>query len=63
MSFEEIKEATMHMDPRDQKRLILEVIPQIWEKACDDLSCALKLKRLVDSEIMRPYDEIFMGGI
>jgi hypothetical protein len=41
----------------------MEVVPQVWHKACDDASCALKYKELVDKDIMRPYDESFMGGI
>jgi hypothetical protein len=63
MSFEEIKDAIIDMNAGDQKRLITEVIPLVWKNACDDVSCAVKLKHLVDSEIMRPYDEMLMGGI
>jgi hypothetical protein len=63
MNFEDIKDAIMDMNASDQKRLIMEVIPLLWESACDDITCALKLKQLVDSHIMRPYEEIFMGGI
>jgi len=63
MSFEEIKDTVMSLDEGDQKRLITEVVPQVWGRACDDPSCALKLKELVDRDIMRPYDEMFMGGI
>ncbi len=59
MGFEEIKDEIINMNASDQKRLITEVIPLVWESACDDLSCALKLKQLVDSEIMRPYDEMY----
>jgi glutamine synthetase adenylyltransferase len=60
MSFEEIKDRVMSMDETDQKRLITEVVPQVWERACDDTSCALKLKELVDRDIVRPYDEMPM---
>ena len=63
MGFEEIKTAIMNMDTNDRKRLIMEVVPQIWESACEDSACALKLKELVDMDIVRPYDEMFMGGI
>jgi hypothetical protein len=63
MDFEDIRDAIMDMDAKDQKRLITEVIPLLWERACDDPSCAVKLKQLVDREIMRPYDEMYMGGI
>jgi len=63
MGFDEIKAAIMTMDINDQKRLIMEVVPQMWESACEDPACALKLKELVDKDIIRPYDEMFMGGI
>jgi hypothetical protein len=63
MSFEEIRDSIMHMEKAEQKRLIMEVVPQLWGKACDDASCALKFRELVDKDIMRPYDEILMGGI
>ena len=63
MGFDEIKAAIMTMDTNDQKRLIVEVVPQMWESACEDPTCALKLKELVDKDIIRPYDEMFMGGI
>jgi len=63
MSFEEVKDFIMNMDTDDQKRLITEVVPEVWRSACDDVSCALKLKKLVDKDIVRPYDEIFMSGI
>ncbi len=63
MSFEDIKSLIMNLDAGDQKRLITEIVPQVWGKACDDPSCACKLKELVDKDIVRPYDETFMGGI
>ncbi|SPF44497.1 conserved hypothetical protein [Syntrophobacter sp. SbD1] len=63
MSFEDIKSLIMTLDAGDQKRLITEIVPQVWGKACDDPSCACKLKELVDRDIVRPYDETFMGGI
>ncbi len=63
MGFEEIKAAIMTMDINDQRRLIMEVVPQVWENACEDPACALKLKELVDKDIIHPYDEMFMGGI
>lgn len=63
MSFNEIKDTIMSMDTDDQRRLITEVVPQMWDRACEDRSCALKLKELVDRDIVRPYDGMFMGGI
>ena len=63
MNFEEIKGSIMNLDTGDKRRLILEVVPEVWGNVCDDPSCALKLKELVDSDIVRPYDEMHMGGI
>lgn len=62
MSFEDVKSLIMNLDAGDQKRLIMEVVPQVWGKACDDPSCACKLKELVDRDITSQYDEILMGG-
>ena len=41
MSFNEIKDTIMSMDTDDQRRLITEVVPQMWDRACEDRSCAL----------------------
>jgi len=59
MRLEEIKDTIMSMDTSEQKRLIIEVIPHVWEGASDDASCALKLKELVDKDITQLYDETF----
>ena len=59
MSFEDIKDTIMSMDAGEQKRLIMEVVPQVWERASDDASCALRLKELVDKDITGLYSETF----
>jgi len=59
MHFKEIKDTIINMDKGEQKRLIMEVIPQVWRRVSDDASCALKLKELVDKDITRLYDETF----
>jgi len=63
MNFEEIKNNIVNLDIADQRRLITEVIPEVWERACADPSCFLKLKELVDNHVTQPYDEMHMGGI
>ena len=63
MNFEEIKSDIMNMDANDQKRLIMELVPQIWKRACEDESCAFKLKDLVDSDVIRTYAPGFGGGL
>jgi len=47
MRFEEINDAIMSMDTGDQKRLIMEVVPQVLGRVSDDVSYVLKLKELV----------------
>jgi hypothetical protein len=59
MRFEGIKDTIMSMETGEQKRLITEVVPQVWGRVSDDASCALKLKELVDKDIMRLYEETF----
>ncbi len=63
MSFEEIKQEILNLSAFDKKRLITEVVPQVWDTACDDQECAFKVKDLVDDDIVRPYNEMHMGGI
>ena len=61
--FEEIRNQILSLDMGGQRRLITEVFPQVWERACTDPSCFLKLKELVDSHTVRQYDQMHMGGI
>lgn len=63
MTFEEIKSAIMNLSDADQKRLIMEVIPNIWPKACVDDSCVGKVRELVDEAVVKKYREEHMGGI
>ncbi len=63
MTFEEIKTAILTLNSEDQKRLITEVIPQIWQKACTDETCLLKMRELVDEETVKGYREQHMDGI
>ena len=63
MTFEEIKTAILKLGNEDQKRLITEVIPQIWQQACTDASCLMKMRELVDEETVKSYREQHMNGI
>ena len=63
VNFENIKNQIANLDIDDQRRLITEVLPEVWERACADPSCFLKLKELVDTTAWRHYDEMHMGGI
>ncbi len=61
--FEEIKAKIFNMNIHEHIRLINEVIPMVWERACHDASCVAKVKKLLDSHIVRPYEQMHMGGI
>jgi hypothetical protein len=63
MTFEEIKSAILSLCAEDQKRLITEVVPQLWQKACTDSSCLAKMRELVDEETIKNYKEQHMDGI
>lgn len=63
MTFEEVKAAVLKLSEADQKRLIMEVVPQIWPKACIDDSCVDKVRELVDEATVKKYKEQHMGGI
>ncbi len=63
MTFEDIKTAILGLSSDDQKRLITEVIPQIWQNACTDKACLLKMRELVDEETIKGYREQHMDAI
>lgn len=63
MTFEEVKSAILGLSEADQKRVIMEVVPQIWPKACVDESCLLAVKDLVDEAAVKKYREQHMGHI
>lgn len=63
MTFEEIKQAILKLSPADQKRLIIEVVPEIWGEACQDDECLIKIRSLVDEDTVKKYREQHMNGI
>jgi hypothetical protein len=63
MTFEEIKQAVLGLSPDDQKRLIIEVVPEIWKEACQDDQCLLKVRSLVDEDTVKRYRDQHMNGI
>jgi hypothetical protein len=63
MTFEDIKTAILGLSSDDQKRLITEVVPQIWQNACTDKACLLKMRELVDEETIKGYREQHMDAI
>jgi hypothetical protein len=63
MTFEEIRTAILNLSAADQKRLITDIFPLIWPKACTDDACLLKVRELVDEEAVKGYREQHMDGI
>lgn len=63
MTFEDIKQAVLNLSPADQKRLIIEIIPEIWGEACQDEECLLKVRSLVDEDTVKKYRAQHMNGI
>jgi hypothetical protein len=63
MTFEDIKTAILNLSSEDQKRLITEVVPQIWQNACTDKACLVKMRELVDEETVKGYREQHMDAI
>jgi hypothetical protein len=63
MTLDEIKSAILGLGEADQKKLITEVIPLIWPKACLDDACVAKFRELVDEATIKDYREQHMGGI
>jgi hypothetical protein len=63
MNFDEIKTAIMNLDEREQRRVVLELLPEIWSKIVGDDSCLKLLRKLVDEESVRRYQEEHMDHI
>lgn len=63
MTFEEIKAAIINLDQSEQKRLLMEVLPEIMPKVCTDDACISKIRNFVNEETIKSYRDQHMGGI
>ena len=63
MNFEAIKAAVMHLDAGEQRRVVLELLPEIWPQIVGDDSCLKLLRKLVDTESVRRYQEEHLDHI
>ncbi|QTA79002.1 Uncharacterized protein dnl_12490 [Desulfonema limicola] len=63
MTFEDVKTAVMNLSKEDQKKLIIEVVPEIWGEACTDEECLIKMRQLVDKDTIKEYRKQHMNGI
>jgi hypothetical protein len=63
MTFEQVKSAILELDQSEQKRLIMEILPEILPKVCTDEACLSQIRNFVDEETIRTYREQHMDGI
>ena len=55
MNFAAIKTAVMNLNAGEQKRVVLELLPEIWPHIVGDDSCLKLIRNLVDEESVRRY--------
>ena len=63
MKFDEIKAAVMNLDEGEHRRLVLELFPEIWPKIVGDDACLKLLRKLVDEESVKKYQQEHMDHI
>ncbi len=63
MTLDEIKSGILGLSDADQKKLITEVVPLLWPKACLDDFCVAKFRELVDEATIKEYREQHLGSI
>ncbi len=63
MAFEDVKAAIMKLSDKDKKRVVTEVLPQIWPKIVGDEACLALLRKMVDEEAVRKYKEEHMDSL
>ena len=63
MKFEEIKAAVMNLDAGEQRRVVLELLPDIWPKIVGDDACIKLIRKLVDEESVKRYQQEHLDHI
>jgi len=63
MKFEEIKAAVMNLDEGEQRRVVLELLPEIWPTIVGDDACIKLLRKLVDEESVKRYQQEHLDHI
>jgi hypothetical protein len=63
MEFEAIKTAVMNLDEAGQRRVVLELLPAIWPKIAADDACLKLIRKLVDTESVKRYEEEHLDHI
>jgi hypothetical protein len=63
MKFDEIKAAVMNLAEGEQRRVVLELLPAIWPQIVGDDACIKLLRKLVDAESVKKYQEEHLDHI
>ncbi len=63
MTYEDVRAAVLNLDKTEQKRLIMEVLPEIISQVCTDEACLSTIRNFVNEETIRTYKEQHMDGI
>ena len=63
MNFEAIKAAVVTLDASDQRRVVLELLPEIWPQIVGDDSCLKLIRKLVDEASVRRYRQEHLDHI
>jgi hypothetical protein len=63
MTFDQIKAAVLKLNKKEQRRVVQELLPEIWPNLVGDESCLQLLRKLVDEESVRKYKEEHMGNV
>ena len=63
MKFDEIKAAVMKLDGVGQRRVVLELLPEIWPAIVGDDACLKLIRKLVDAESVKRYQQEHLDHI
>ena len=63
MNFEAIKAAVLNLDEGEHRRVVLELLPAIWPKIVGDDACIKFIRKLIDEESVKRYQEEHLDHI
>ena len=63
MKFDEIKAAIMNLDQGEQRRMMLELVPEIWSNLGGDDACIKLIRKLIDEASVKGYQEEHLDHI
>jgi hypothetical protein len=63
MEFEAIRAAIMKLEAGEQRRLVLELLPEIWPNLVGDEACLKLLRKLLDAATVKEYREEHMDHL